>query len=361
MRGRRGTQFPVDVKTGWSRIRSAWSPPADEQLFGPEQERRMLVALLAVGIVLGIPGLVASAAGGSELGLVTELALLTGKLACVAWLTRTRVVSDAATSAIVAFNTLCVAVGNFVFPGDFRPITAQLLLAVLFVSWFLVGRRRAAQLVLLGLACVVTVVSADPQGPEALRVATLLVTGIAIAATALALRDRYERLERQATTDALTGIGNRRAFEQAAASALAHAERFGESLALMLIDLDGFKDVNDELGHPAGDAELISVANRLSRRARAQDAVFRIGGDEFAMLLPGTSAAGAAQLSEELTSRSRARIGSRTTLSAGVAEFPAHARTVECLTRAADEALLAAKRDGKAQVAVAARGAAGAA
>jgi diguanylate cyclase (GGDEF)-like protein len=343
----------------WKWIQAAWTLPADEQLFGHEQKRRMLAALLAVGVALGVPGLVVAAVRGEEAVLIAESVLLAAKLGCIGWLARARRVSDRATNAIVAFNVLCITAGNLLYPGHFRPITAQLLLTTLFVGWFLPARQRTGQLVLLGVAGAVTLIGARPFGAEVVRVATLTLTGATIAALAAALRHRHEQLECQATTDALTGIGNRRAFEQTIAASFAHAERFQEPLALMLIDLDGFKEVNDRWGHPAGDAELVSVANRLARRARAQDSVFRLGGDEFAVLLPGTSAAGAAQLSEELTSPERPRIGSRTTISAGVAEFPAHVDTVEGLTRAADEALLGAKREGKAQVTVAAGGSGG--
>jgi len=235
------------------------------------------------------------------------------------------------------------------YPGAFRPFTAQLLLAVLFVCWFLPVLHMAAQLVLLSAAAAVTLIEADPLVAEALRIGTVALTGAAIGYACRTVRTRYGRLRDQSRLDALTGIGNRRAYEERLAAAVAHAARYDEPLSLVLLDLDGFKHVNDTYGHPAGDAELQGVARLLEGRTRSQDDVFRLGGDEFALLLPGTPAAGAAKLAGALAGASRAA-GLRTSLTAGVAEY---AGSAEGLAWAADAALLEGKRAGKQQVAVA--------
>jgi GGDEF domain-containing protein len=96
------------------------------------------------------------------------------------------------------------------------------------------------------------------------------------------------RLERQADADPLTGLANHRAFHDRLRTEVERAQRYGRPLSLACLDVDGFKDVNDQFGHPAGDKVLREVAARLTTVARTADLVARIGGDEFAILLPET-------------------------------------------------------------------------
>lgn len=167
-------------------------------------------------------------------------------------------------------------------------------------------------------------------------------------------------VERQALADPLTGLANRRSGEELLRSELSRAERFGGELAVVLVDLDGFKDVNDRHGHPFGDVVLCAVARRLSETVREVDVAARWGGEEFCLLLPGTDAAGGAHVAE------RARLALeehpleapdgtpvRVTASFGVAAFPGH-RGEAALVEAADEALYEAKRAGKNRVVIAA-------
>ncbi len=275
--GRRGQSARVNAG-------SAVSEPAsvrDADLFGFALHARMLVALLAVGVVLSLVALVVAAAGGQGVAVLAELAFVGGQTACIGWALRSRAVSVRGTTAVVAFNTACVTASNLLYPGPFRPFTAQLVLAVLFVCWFLPTRHMAAHLALLTVAGAVTLVGANPLGAEGLRVATVALSGAATGFGCRTLRNRHGRLTAQARLDPLTGIGNRRAYEERLASAVAHAERHDERLSLVLIDLDGFKQLNDAHGHPVGDAELQAVARLLTTRARRQDAVFRLGGDEL--------------------------------------------------------------------------------
>jgi diguanylate cyclase (GGDEF)-like protein len=107
-------------------------------------------------------------------------------------------------------------------------------------------------------------------------------------------------LRTAATTDPLTGVANRRAWEAEAARNLAHAQRTGEPLSLAILDLDHFKVVNDREGHGAGDALLCELTAGWSRRLRGADLLGRYGGDEFVLSLPGTDAAGAWQVLRQL-------------------------------------------------------------
>jgi diguanylate cyclase (GGDEF)-like protein len=165
---------------------------------------------------------------------------------------------------------------------------------------------------------------------------------------------RLHRLvERQASTDGLTELPNRRHFEETLSGEINRAERFGGGLALVLADLDDFKQVNDRFGHQAGDQVLRTFADILRSSVREIDLPARFGGEEFAVLLPQTDLEGAQRLAERLrralaarpmTTRPGALVA--VTASFGVAAFP-DARTPAALFAAADGALYRAKRQGK--------------
>jgi diguanylate cyclase (GGDEF)-like protein len=172
---------------------------------------------------------------------------------------------------------------------------------------------------------------------------------------AIALENvRLHRLvARQASTDGLTELANRREFEESLANEISRAERFGGSLALILADLDNFKQVNDRFGHQAGDEVLKAFADILRETVRDIDVAARYGGEEFAVLLPQTDVDGAERLAERLrgaveTSPLAEAQGRPVvvTSSFGVAAFP-EAGTPASLFGAADEALYRAKRAGK--------------
>jgi len=115
-----------------------------------------------------------------------------------------------------------------------------------------------------------------------------------------ALHQAYERAREMARTDELTGLANRRAFLEQGTAALDQALRYGRPLSLVMCDIDHFKPINDTHGHAAGDAVLRAVAERLRRAARAADIPGRIGGEEFALLLPETGRDGAVAVAEKL-------------------------------------------------------------
>ena len=163
-----------------------------------------------------------------------------------------------------------------------------------------------------------------------------------------------EQLRRQAVTDPLTGLNNRSGFKSAFRMALERARRVRKSVALMFIDLDHFKRINDTLGHAVGDFLLTSVANRLRECVRSYDIVSRIGGDEFSVVLDELDdAANAAQIAGKiLTALSqpfRLEDGMRVTISAsiGIASFPECSDDVDMLMQAAGVAMYQAKSDGR--------------
>ncbi len=167
------------------------------------------------------------------------------------------------------------------------------------------------------------------------------------------LQQYSHALESMAMHDALTGLPNRRLLMDRLSSAIAHARRNKGTMAVMYLDLDGFKAINDSLGHDAGDMLLRQVADRLVAAVRQEDTVARMGGDEFVIGLWETSDAdGVANLaSKVMQAISRPyRIQGRDvsmTASVGVGIYPLHGEEVETLMKAADLAMFEAKRSGK--------------
>jgi diguanylate cyclase (GGDEF)-like protein len=164
-------------------------------------------------------------------------------------------------------------------------------------------------------------------------------------------------VERQAVTDALTGLANRRQFYEVLGREYERAQRFGQPVSLILLDIDDFKQINDSRGHLAGDAVLHSVAATLSEVIREIDLAARYGGEEFAVLLPQTGPDGAANLAERLRTEIAARsirFGTEhitgVTASFGVAAGPVNDQTQIDLIASADAALYQAKREGKDRV-----------
>jgi diguanylate cyclase (GGDEF)-like protein len=158
-------------------------------------------------------------------------------------------------------------------------------------------------------------------------------------------------LAEQARTDALTAVGNRRMRDERLAYELARHRRTGRPLALLLLDLDRFKEVNDTLGHPAGDRLLCDVGRALSDAVRAGDTVARPGGDEFCVVAPETGAADAQRLAEriELALAQLTAAGRPLSASVGVALFPRDGSTAEQLIDRADHDQRLVKHAGGAQ------------
>jgi diguanylate cyclase (GGDEF)-like protein len=170
----------------------------------------------------------------------------------------------------------------------------------------------------------------------------------------LALIEARCELARLVSTDALTGLPNRRHFQEALDAEMARVQRYGGSFSLALLDLDGFKGFNDRYGHPAGDAVLCELARAIRGHMRASDRVARLGGEEFAVILVGTGKE-AARLEKERQRASEAELdlaqlaepGCTITTSIGVAAAPDDAEYPAELVRRADEALYEAKARGR--------------
>ena len=191
-------------------------------------------------------------------------------------------------------------------------------------------------------------------GPMEMRIADLLVTQVAVA---LRNAERHALVSDAAVRDPLTGLLNRRFFDEAVESAFATARRSGDALSLIVLDLDRFSAVNNEHGHAAGDAVLRRVARAMAGSVRVGDIVARYGGEEFVVIAPGADTEEAVAVAERI----RAAVGGATsagadaqdvaiTVSAGVASLLGDELDGRALFRAADSALLTAKRAGRDRV-----------
>jgi diguanylate cyclase (GGDEF)-like protein len=170
-----------------------------------------------------------------------------------------------------------------------------------------------------------------------------------LAGLAITNADTSAHLLAQATGDPLTGLLNHRAFQERVESEVARAQRYERPLALVLLDLDYFKSINDAYGHQAGDSALMQAAHLLEEGARAGDVLGRIGGDEFALLLPETTADEAQRTAERWAAAFRAApvgVAAHLTMSAGVCDLT-HANGSQELLQLADGALYWAKNQGR--------------
>jgi diguanylate cyclase (GGDEF)-like protein len=186
----------------------------------------------------------------------------------------------------------------------------------------------------------------------------LITSGMVAAAGAIvhALRSRNDellaRLSAAARTDSLTGLVNRQGFDEGLTRELDRSRRVGRPISLVFADVDRFKEINDHFGHAAGDAALRIVGETARRAGRSTDTIARIGGDEFAAVLPDTDAEGALVFAERIREgvMSSQEAGDTSfTMSFGIAESESDGLTAKVLTRAADRALYEAKELGRNQ------------
>jgi diguanylate cyclase (GGDEF)-like protein len=224
------------------------------------------------------------------------------------------------------------------------------LWVVFYAAYYFRRRALALQVLLIAVSYGVTLVMIDPGPIATSRWLTVigLVTGGAIVVRLLTehVEQLLAELDKAARTDRLTGLANRRALEDDYRREAARAARTGEPIALVLIDLNRFKDINDVYGHAAGDTALMGVADRMRSVLRATDGAARIGGDEFVLLLPNSDMDSAAAVAERLTESAAARDSGATPvgLCFGVAVCKEGLESLDDLMRRADQALYTKKR-----------------
>ncbi|MEM1142108.1 MAG: GGDEF domain-containing protein [Pseudomonadota bacterium] len=257
-------------------------------------------------------------------------------------------------------------------PGSYMPFAvSSIVIGLVSSSWVLLkknGRHNIGDLALVSSALIALPVASyafwigttqsdtNPVAAWGLYLSFLpvLLSGVGLFALLSFTLDAITESEALARTDGLTGLLNRRAFDEELTKVHARAERYQRDLSLILLDIDNFKELNDDHGHPAGDAALKRVARVLEDGSRQIDAIARIGGEEFAVILADTPSSAAIQLAERL--RHEISIAGNDaqpfTASFGVAsasgeDFQSGAMA---LLREADKALYAAKRAGRDRV-----------
>jgi diguanylate cyclase (GGDEF)-like protein len=248
-----------------------------------------------------------------------------------------------------------------------------------FIIWAAFRFSQRAVTMAIAVVCSIAVgFTVDGRGPFALEslnlsllmllafVSTVVTTGLVLSAvlgerghTLNELADALQELREQAITDPLTGLANRRYLWEFLLRELIRARRRGSSLAVIMIDIDHFKRVNDTHGHEAGDIVLTDIAALLKAQVRGSDIACRFGGEEFALVLPDATLEAVRRRAEDIREAigrlepkyGNQRLG-RITASLGIALSPDHAGDPESLLRASDQALYEAKAAGRDRVAI---------
>jgi diguanylate cyclase (GGDEF)-like protein/putative nucleotidyltransferase with HDIG domain len=250
-------------------------------------------------------------------------------------------------------STLITAVAYFSSQSP-SPLVFFYLWIFLYASYFLTRTEAALQIGYVGLAYGALLLAHPPAGGVPAWWLVGMGTLIVAAALIMTMRVRVEslisRLYDAARTDPLTMLANRRGFRELLDLELERARRSESEMTVLVGDLDRFKEVNDRSGHQVGDIALQRVARVLSEGKRHIDSAARVGGEEFALILPDTGQDGAFLLAERLRCALHDEFAEDTipiTISFGLSTHPQHGETAASLLRAADEALYAAKDAGR--------------
>lgn len=226
-------------------------------------------------------------------------------------------------------------------------VTSALTLGVL-VTMLEVAAIAACQLLLLHLlgSDILTTAKLAPVGTS---IVALLIVGYLTASLVHAIHVSNRTLLKMASRDAMTGLFNRRAFDDLVSPLHEMARRSGRPYCVVIIDMDGLKGINDSEGHSAGDRAILALAKRLQACKRRSDLLARYGGDEFVMLLPDTDAVGGRNMMQRLIHAAR---HDQQSISVGVASFPEQGESLEELLDHADSAMYLSKASGGNRVSV---------
>ncbi|WP_372964850.1 GGDEF domain-containing protein [Marinobacter sp.] len=223
----------------------------------------------------------------------------------------------------------------------------------LVTTFFLAPSQVAA---ILNLSSVLIMMTIESAYSSSVQMWTFVISATIVSACSYVFarrnKDQRERLEHLATIDPLTGVKNRRSMDEELDQAAANAERTGLPYALIMLDLDHFKEINDVYGHGVGDKVLRDLVGLIEDYTRLSDQLFRFGGEEFVLLLPGVDGEGLKMVVYNLQKELRKRLkspGGRVTSSFGVAML-CHGESVTSWLARADQALYKAKKSGRDQV-----------
>ena len=302
----------------------------------------LAIVLMAVG-----PGFVH---GKTEPTLViASVAVVVGTL-CVARPTR---VPGWFLPMIGPFGTVLIGISSVLTRTTTDGSELLYMWTILFSGYFMSLRRALINLVLIATvypSIAIWLMGRTGITPSVYLVGTSVVTLLIVSSLRRQIARVISASALEARTDALTGLANRRSWEEGLGRELARQPRTGRPVTLLIVDLDHFKRLNDTHGHATGDTALAAVAAVLRTHARQSDVLARIGGEEFGLLLPDCDAAGGCLRADEIRKAIERLSGAwatPVTVSIGVAGLPGHASTGAELMAAADAALYEAKRAGR--------------
>ena len=343
---------PASRCSTWGRLRRA----AIDRISDRDVRWRSLGGLFLAGGVLVLVSLVLPADAGSRklpIALLALSAILTGVVLVTA--AHRLPPGDRWLSSVLGFGTVLITLGVIFNRSSASPY-ALLYVWVAFDGFFFLSRTAAyANLVWLAGNYAAGLLLSPATGESgAARWFMMMGTVGVVAVLADVLRSRSDesiaRLSDAARTDALTALLNRRGFEERMSEELERSRRTRRPFSLVVGDLDHFKLLNDRFGHQIGDEALRRFGELLGETKRGVDAAARIGGEEFALVLPDTDEHGAYVLAERVRRRLRETLtayGSFMSVSLGVASYPRHGDTTEELMRCADQAMYLAKHLGR--------------
>ncbi len=314
---------------------------------------KVLAALYAAGaslaaLTIALP----HSAGTDELGLLAIVANAY-MVAVILYVQAARLPAWTLRPALAWGSTLITGVAYFSGESP-SPLVFFYLWIFLYASYFFTRKQAISQILYVGAAYGALLAARPPTGGIPawwlVGMGTLLVSAMVIMTMRVRVELLIARLYDAARTDPLTKLSNRRGFRELLDLELERARRSGITLGVLVGDLDRFKDVNDRSGHQVGDLTLQRVAQLLREGKRQIDTAARVGGEEFALILPDTDHEGAFVLAERMRCALRDEFAHdpiALTISFGLAIYPDHGETAASLLRCADEALYAAKDSGR--------------
>src|SRR4051794_17378059 len=321
---------------------------------------RALGSLFVAGALVALVSLLLPHPAGADVAAIATICALALLLGFAFIIERGRLPGWMFPAACYA-ATLLISLALYLSDAVDSPYAFYYVLVAMFSAYFLSVRQLALQIAAIAVTYPLAVSLLDQPTAEQpaerwlLTVWTVIVVGLFIAVLRHRMGALILRLSDAASTDPLTLLLNRRGFRDVFDLELERSRRSGRPCALLMGDLDHFKRVNDLLGHPAGDARLRKFAHLLTAGKRRIDAAARMGGEEFALLLPETDEHGAYVIAERMRHTVRDAFGPdqvALTVSFGVAAYPNHGATGDQLLQAADQALYVAKELGRDRTAI---------
>ncbi|HYP48945.1 MAG TPA: GGDEF domain-containing protein [Thermoleophilaceae bacterium] len=322
----------------------------------PQRElmARVLLWVILAGATFGLVGSLALPSSPAEVQGTLAICGISYLVAGLLWFVPQRLPA-LAVHAVLVFGIVAISLALYVNGASASDDEMFYLWVSLFAFYFFSRKQALMHMAFVAVAYgTVMRTQGTDLGEETVRwlvtVGSLTVAGLIVGALTQRTHESMDSLREAARTDSLTGLLNRKGFNETFEAEIARAARSGSTLALLVGDLDHFKQMNDRCGHQAGDQALVRVSEVLQEWTRGADRAARIGGEEFALLAPDSDDEAALRAAERVRTRvEEAFAGSAVelTMSFGVALFPGDGRSADQLLRSADDALYAAKAAGR--------------